>query len=400
MTSLYRADPDELAQYASRGDPPMSAWPGTWVNKYAVMSACGDERDWFRYHWRKDAYDLGWAQFCDARRRRRKLSSGFDWNQVLILGEYGAKKTTLGIKVAYEFFIRGHAVFSNASVLFGWHLEHEEMYTAMGRMPKFSVLLIDESSAALASRVGHGVAVSTFAEMNLNTRKKGCYVIYMTAHDWEMAANIRTNTKEVWKPLPGKDLQVQRDVEGGSFHPAMDIDNFSISWQVWDDAPYQKRDLIEGKQQDNDGFGPPAHSYYDEGENVRNAYLLNDTFELAKVGAATTADRDTIKGNIEVFLKEQENGLYTDSDLDQAADQAMGPRDRKLAGVFEYFIDQMETGGKEYYQAGDLARHLKISPQEAGVLINRAFPVQHKRNYGYLATDIFDHIENMEAAAV
>ena len=34
------------------------------------------------------------------------------------------------------------------------------MYTAMGFMPKFSVLLIDESSAALASRVAHGVSVS------------------------------------------------------------------------------------------------------------------------------------------------------------------------------------------------------------------------------------------------
>ena len=62
------------------------------------------------------------------------------------------------------------------------------MYTAMGFMPKNSVLLIDESSAALASRVGHGVAVSSFNEMNLNTRKQNSIVIYMSAMDWEITA--------------------------------------------------------------------------------------------------------------------------------------------------------------------------------------------------------------------
>ena len=141
MTSLL-IDPPELAQYAAHSDPPMARWPGRWVSKEEVMAACGDERDWFRFHHRYRAYRQAWGEFCDARRRRR-FSSGFDWNQALIIGEYGAKKTTLGIKVAYEFFRRGHPVFSNASVLFGWHLEHEEMYTAMGFMPKHSVLLID-----------------------------------------------------------------------------------------------------------------------------------------------------------------------------------------------------------------------------------------------------------------
>ena len=37
------------------------------------------------------------------------------------------------------------------------------MYTAIGFMPKSSVvLLIDESSAALASRMGHSIAVTSF----------------------------------------------------------------------------------------------------------------------------------------------------------------------------------------------------------------------------------------------
>ena len=41
------------------------------------------------------------------------------------------------------------------------------MYTAMGFMPKNSLLLIDEGSAHLSSRLGSGVAITRFSEMNL-----------------------------------------------------------------------------------------------------------------------------------------------------------------------------------------------------------------------------------------
>ena len=393
--TMLRADPPELAQYASRGDPPMSRWPGTWVDKYSVMAACGDERDWFRYWWRYDAYRQAWQEFCDARVRRRRFSSGFDWNQVLIIGDYGAKKTSLGIKIALEFFRRGHPVFSNASVLFGWHLEHEEMYTAMGFMPKFSVLLIDEGSAALASRVAHGVSVATFSEMNLNTRKNGCFVIYMTAHDWEMAPSIRQHCKEVWKPLPG-DLVTVEDSGGGRGDPAADPDKFTIAWDVWDDHPYQKADLIEGKQEkQQNGFGPPDVTMYDEGDAVRNAYLLNDTFELAKVGTATTANRDTVKGELERFLASQSRGGGPEA----AAGMAAGPRDNKIGRVYEYFVDEMDAGGKKYYKASDIARFMQVDAAEAGKLIQRAFPVEPLRNKGYPAAVIFEHIAKMEAAA-
>ena len=376
----------------------MSRWPGTWVNKYSVMAACGDERDWFRFQHRYQAYRQAWAEFCDARRRRRKLSSGFEWNQVLIIGEYGAKKTTLGIKIALELFRRGHAVFSNASVLFGWHLEHEEMYTAMGFMPKFSVLLIDESSAALASRVAHGVSISTFAEMNLNTRKQGCFVIYMTAHDWEMAATIRQHTKEVWKPLPSDLVAAEHSAGGQRVHPADDPNNFSIGWDVWDDSPYQKRDLIEGKPDKDEGFGPPAATYYDEGEAVRNSYLLNDTFELAAVGSATTSNRDVVKESLERF-QAINSRANLGTDIETATNLAMGHKGNPLAGLMEFFIEEMDTGGKQYYKAADVARALNVDPAVAGKLIQQAFPVAPERNKGYKAGLIFDHIAAMEAAA-
>ena len=95
----------------------------------------------------------------------------------------------------------------------------------MGFMPANSVLLIDESSAALASRVGHGVSVSSFVEMNLkNTRKRNCVVVYMSAQDWEISASIRRNCREVWMPVPKDDLDVAdsmaRLVASGHSRPA------------------------------------------------------------------------------------------------------------------------------------------------------------------------------------
>ena len=141
-------DPPEVKRHAKRGDPPNNRWPGRPVVRQNLMEAAGDPRDWFRYGHRLKAYEQAWMEFADARRRRRNFTSTFEWNQILILGDYGTGKTTLAIHMARHFFGLGHPVFSNASALFGWHLEHEEMYTAMGFMPANSVLLVDESSAA------------------------------------------------------------------------------------------------------------------------------------------------------------------------------------------------------------------------------------------------------------
>ena len=132
----------------------------------------------------------------------------------------------------------------------------------MGFMPANSVLLIDESSAALASRVGHGVSVSSFVEMNLkNTRKRNCVVVYMSAQDWEISASIRRNCREVWMPVPKDDLDVADSGHGGSGRPAENPDNFRLAWHVWDDYPYRKANLIEGPNPDDKGgFGPPTYT--------------------------------------------------------------------------------------------------------------------------------------------
>ena len=390
-TPRLRVDPPEVARFAKRGDPPISRWPGRLVSRQDIMEAAGDPRDWFRYGHRLDAYRKAWAEFVDARRRRKNFIAGFDWNQILILGDYGAGKTTLAIKLARYYFGLGHPVFSNASCLFGWHLEHEEMYTAMGFMPANSVLLIDESSAHLASRVGHGVAVSSFQEMNLNSRKRNCITVYMTAHDWELPASIRRNCKEVWMPVPSEDIDVEDTSHETGKRPAprdeRSPDNFRMAYHVWDDYPYRKANLIEGRDADKgDGFGPPTHTMYDEGERVRDAYMLNDTFQLAAAGAATMADRDVVKEQLADFHKGiRPNGRGNDRD----------PSSDRMEKLL-LFLQEHADDPPRFFRAADIARGIGVNSSLAGRLLQEIIPVSPIQNKGYPTNVIYEHLEKIE----
>ena len=379
-------DPPEVKQYAARGDPPIDSWPGTTVTKQEIMAACGDPRDWFRYHHRLKAYEQSWLEFADARRRRRNFKSGFDWNQILVLGDYGSKKTTLAIHLALSYFELGHAVFSNASCLTGWRLTREKMYTALGFMPKNSILLIDESSAALASSVGHNVAVSTFGEMNLNIRKQNCIAVYMSAQDWQIAASIRRDCKEVWMPVPNDDL----DVDDGAtplsrVEPANDQDNFRMAWHVWTDYPYRKANLIEGKDADKDGFGPPDYTMYDEGELVRRAFLLNDTFELAQAGAARVADREQVKSDVRMFL----DGDTPQNSAGAPTAKAQQEQDRLLL-----FLQEHQSAPPEFFTPGQLAQECKMDSRVAGMRLKELVhgQVSQVRGKGYPSAEVYEKL--------
>ena len=378
-------DPPEVRQFASRGDPPVSRWPGSIVTTEGLMAAGGDPRDWFRYGHRAQAYTRVWAEFRNARNRRRNFMAGYDWNQILILGDYGSGKTTLGVHHALKYFRRGHPVFSNASALFGWHLEHEEMYTAMGFMPANSLLLIDESSAALASRVGHGVAVASFSEMNLNTRKRNCKVIYMSAQDWEISASIRRNCREVWMPVAKGDLSIEDAGSPASVADANNPSNFRLVWHVWDDYPYRKANLIEGPDPNSEGFGSPSYTMFDEGENVRRAYLLNDTFESAKAGAATTASRDTVKERLSDFLAgrgPRSNAANGDGQFDQ-----------QMADLLIFFA-RHEEDPPEFWKAAEIGAAIGTDGATAGKFLQALIPgVSPVGKRGYRAVEIYGRLD-------
>ena len=382
-------DPPELSQYASRGDLDVDDWPGRVVSHHDIMAASGDPRDWFRYGWRKKAADRAWAEWADARARRElygNLATNFNWNQILILGDYGSGKTTLGIWLARYFYGLGHAVFSNASCLFGWRLRHEEMYTAMGTMPANSVLLIDESSAALASRVGHSVAVTTFTEMNLNSRKRNCVVIYMSAQDHEIAASIRRYCKEVWMPIPKDELTIEGESRYSGLQPAMNPDNFRMAFHVWDDFPYRRDNLItEDPEERRKGFGPPSYTVYDEGNHVRRAYVLNDTFEMAAAGAATIADKDIIKGNLKDFRDGRVPG--TTNGVDN--------RHHRL-NLLLLYLQERRADMPLHFSAGELGQAMGVNPAQAGIIVAEAFAIKQVKGYGFPAHRFYEQLDALE----
>ena len=382
-------DPVELRDHQARGDPPLDLWPGTPVGRQDIMKASGDPRDWFRYRHREEAAEEVWAEFADAQNRRPDLTAGFEWNQILILGDFGSGKTALGVKHARNLFRRGHPVFHNASALFGWRLTPMEIYTAMAFVPKGSVIIIDESSAALASRLGHSVAVTTMVEIGLNIRKQLCHLILISAQDWAIASAVRRDCKEVWMPIPKDQFIVEAD--GGAsasvrVEPANDVNNFRSGYYIWDDFPYKKTDLILGPENAKDGFGPPTHVIYCEGEEVRKAFLLNDSFELAMAGAATLADKDVIKENLAQFHARLLGGEVNGS--------AAAGRDE--ATLLLDFLDSNEGGDlPEYMTAAQLGSVMGVGGAVAGGIVQEWFHVDRAKK-GYPLAKLLDYVDKFK----
>ena len=357
---MMLSDPPELQRMkaASRFYMTEESYPGEKIGSSYIMAASLNPKDWFRYRWREQAAIQAWAEYYDARNRRRNIASGYDWDQILIIGSYGQGKSTLGVLEFYNWFRVGHPGFNNAAALVGWRLKGEEVYTAKGEYPTDAMELIDETSAWMERRMGVGVAVSSYSGDNLNTRKQNCKSIHTTAHDWEVPHSIRNEVREVWLPLKKEQMHVELadavPVEGGRPNPASDADNFRIAWHVWTDYPYRKGNLIEGGvgNDPKKGFGEPNHTMYDEGENVRMAYLLNDTWELAKTGFSSVADREEVKDNLR-----RRHGIEP-TQREPAADP--------LAAKLRAYFESREFDPPDFYQPGEIADVLGVDPRTAG----------------------------------
>ena len=93
-----------------RADPPESQWAGRWINEEDVALSSGDDRDWFTLEQRMATFHEGVQRYQTARRRRRKLSSGFNFAQVMFVGDMGAKKSVAMGHEGYKWFQRGHPI--------------------------------------------------------------------------------------------------------------------------------------------------------------------------------------------------------------------------------------------------------------------------------------------------
>ena len=383
-------DPPELRQMeaASRFYMTEEDYPGVKIGSQLLMAASLNPKDWFRYRHREQAAIESWSEHYDSRERRRNLYSGYEFDQILIIGSYGQRKSSLAVLEVDNWFSLGHPAFSQAAALIGWRLQGEEMYTAKGAYPTDAIELIDESSAWLERRMGPGVAVSSFSSDNLNTRKINSKSIHTTAHDWEVPQSIRNEVREVWMPLKQEQIHEEFDdaepVDNMRPDPANDPARFTIVWYIWTDYPYRKGNLIEGGVGNNPkkGFGPPDAIMYDQGYNVRRAYLLNDTWELAKTAFSSVADRETIKDNLR-----RRHGIETTERTPPP-----NPLEAKLRAYFE----SRELDPPDFYEPGELADALGVDPRTAGTVVRKIIPgLTRKQKEGYSGEYIHRRLQEM-----
>ena len=314
--------------------------------------------------------------FFDSYERKRDLTAGYTFGHTLIIGPYGGGKTTGGVNAARADFIGGHPLFSNTACVVGWGLGYEELYTAIGFMPKASVLLIDESSASYNARLSIGVGISTATEAMLNTRKQLVRTYQMSAQDRMIARSIRSEIDNVWMPVPKDKLKVEASRFGISpRNPARDPDNFRIAWFAWVDKPYDQGMVILNEDKTKGGFGPPDYVYYDEGDGVRDSYLLTDTFDLAPVGVARTLDNDKIKGFINEGLGKASPAAVTEK-------------------LLSSFLDNLcnLANPPKWLRPMEIAESVNMTNQGASQAVRQMYP-----NVTYIKAQGF-HVEELIAA--
>lgn len=262
-----------------RRDPPPSAWPGETVTEDAVAVASGDERDWFIYRMRLAAFRRGRALFQQARKRRRKYSSGFRHEQIMFVGQMGAKKTVSAAEEAFKWYQRGHPVFHNGGFLFGNEVKGADIYEIVDDVPKYSVILVDEAHSTLESGSGTTTGVRGFVILEAGLRKQNGKLLLMSAMAKKVHPMVREMCSTVRRPL--KVVIRKEDFSYAVSEPGhSDPANFVIVWEEWRDYPFLGTDIIDGQvgQKGKYGLGPPDAVMMAQGESVRNAYMLIDSF--------------------------------------------------------------------------------------------------------------------------
>ena len=261
-----------------RADPPEEQWPGRWVNVEDVAMSSGDERDWFNFRMRLTAHVRAMKLFRQARRRRRKLSSGFDFAQIMWVGDMGASKSVSAAEEAFWWFQRGHPFFHNGGFNFGRIVEGADIYEVIANVPMYSVIAIDEAHTGLESGMSMSTGVRGFAILCAGLRKKGCKLLLMSAMARMIVRIVREMTSEVRRPFK---VNAAPQDHGLSidYKPHSDPRNFILAWDMWHDFPFRGVDIVDGKGgKRRDGLGKPHDTRGLTGETVRNAYLLTDSF--------------------------------------------------------------------------------------------------------------------------
>ena len=123
------------------------------------------------------------------------------------------------------------------------------------------------------------------------------------------------------------------------------------------------------------------------GENVRRAFLLNDSFELAQVGAARMADKEVVKEGLGNYLSGRGPGRR---------DTALSKHDERAARLLEFF-DHHAADPPDFFKAAQIGNALGVDPAVAGKVIQSLVGVSPINRKGYPTDKIYAYLDELEA---
>ena len=338
-----------------RADPPESEWPGRWVDVRDVAASAGDDRDWFSFEMRLKAHVRAMKLFRQARRRRRKMSSGFDFAQIMWVGDMGASKSVSAAEEAFFWFQRGHPFFHNGGFNIGRVIEGADIYEIISRIPMYSVVAIDEAHTGLESGMAMSTGVRSFAILGAGLRKKGCKLLLMSAMARMIVRIVREMTSEVRRPFKVNAAPVDHGFKV-DYKPRNDPRNFVLAWDLWRDFPFRGVDIVDGRgSKRNDGLGKPDATQGVLGETVRNAYLLTDSFRPVD---SAHAQRYAGKAAMEAARAAQQQVGLTDDD-------------KNMIVWLHTFLQRPDC--PRNVRTAVIAMNQEVTDREAGRLMNRIF---------------------------
>ena len=286
MASSYQAEAERRRATSDRSDPPEEEWAGREIDIDDVINAGGDYRDWFSVDMRINAHLRARGLFMLARRRRKRFNTGgWDFGQTLIVGRMGAKKSVLAAYLAYYWYVRGHPVFSNGSLLFGRRVEGAELYDVVSRIPHDSLIFVDEAHGTFESAASTTTGVRAWEIQAAGLRKLNCKIFMASAMAKMIAPAIRQECDTLLRP---RKVKVSSEVPWqAKYANHSDPRNFLMGWDKWTGYPFQGADLIGGGGRSGKSLGKPDATVITKNPNtVRNAFLLTDSFVPVDVAHA------------------------------------------------------------------------------------------------------------------
>ena len=291
--ALLLHDPPDIS--FGLGIPPINEWPGQAVTEETVRNACGDGRDYFKYWHRILRHQEAWDGFYAAQERYSEQwrYDHCDWNQRIITGIWGGGKSTIMYCHALGRFKRyGIPLFHNGGPLFGWFLEGDMIFTAMGAIPPISTLDTDEAHMVAARRLGAMTSVGVMKDLGANIRRKLCEWDLATGHYKDVHPQILEDCLEC---LEAVKIEADTGPRPANLAPWDDPAKFVVGWKHWGNSPFKNAEWR------HEGLGDNYKLGYYHWTATREAMCLNDSFGRNDWGTAILSDRNKVKEQLAVL---------------------------------------------------------------------------------------------------